>query len=63
MNHMYAYSRDNRKIKFRMASAQHFINEAPDISPIVVFLNGGVTATVQRASGELEAIFFERGGC
>ncbi len=35
MNHMYAYSRDNRKIKFRMASVQHFINEAPDISPIV----------------------------
>ncbi len=27
MNHMYAYSRD-RKIEFRMVSAQHFINEA-----------------------------------
>ncbi len=29
MNHTYAYSRDDRKIKFRMLSAQHFINEAP----------------------------------
>ncbi len=28
MNHMYAYFRDDRKIKFRMVSAQHFINEA-----------------------------------
>ncbi len=28
MNHTYAYSRDDRKIKFRMVSAQHFINEA-----------------------------------
>ncbi len=28
MNQMYAYSRDNRKIKFRMVSVQHFINEA-----------------------------------
>ncbi len=27
MNHTYAYSRD-RKIEFRMVSAQHFINEA-----------------------------------
>ncbi len=31
MNQRYAYSRDNRKIKFRMVSAQHFINEAPGI--------------------------------
>ncbi len=31
MNHMYAYSRDDRKIKFRMVSAQHFINEAPEL--------------------------------
>ncbi len=26
--HMYAYLRDDRKIKFRMVSAQYFINEA-----------------------------------
>ncbi len=31
MNHTYAYSRDDRKIKFRMVSAQHFINEAPEL--------------------------------
>ncbi len=31
MNHMYAYSRYNRKIKFRLVSAQHFINEAPGV--------------------------------
>ncbi len=31
MNHTYAYSRDDRKIKFRMVSAQHFINEAPEV--------------------------------
>ncbi len=30
MNHTYAYLRDYRKIKFKMVSAQHFINEAPD---------------------------------
>ncbi len=29
MNHMYAYLIDDRKIKFRMVSVQHFINEAP----------------------------------
>ncbi len=29
-SHTYAYSRYNRKIKFRMVSAQHFVNEAPD---------------------------------
>ncbi len=32
MNHMYAYLRDDRKIKFRMVSAQHFINEALGVS-------------------------------
>ncbi len=32
MNHTYTYSRDNRKIKFRMVSMQHFINEAPGVS-------------------------------
>ncbi len=30
MNRTYAYLRNDRKIKFRMVSAQHFINEAPD---------------------------------
>ncbi len=29
MNHTYAYSRNDRKINFRMVSAQHFINETP----------------------------------
>ncbi len=29
MNHTYAYLRNDRKIYFRMVSAQHFINEAP----------------------------------
>ncbi len=29
MNQTYAYSRYDRKIKFRMVSPQHFINEAP----------------------------------
>ncbi len=29
MNRTYAYLRNDRKIKFRMDSAQHFINEAP----------------------------------
>ncbi len=29
MNQTYAYSRYDRKIKFRMVSAQHFINEDP----------------------------------
>ncbi len=29
MNQTYAYSSYDRKIKFRMVSAQHFINEAP----------------------------------
>lgn len=28
----YAYLRDDLKIKFRMVSEQHFINEAPDLS-------------------------------
>ncbi len=28
MNHMCTYLRDYHKIKFRMGSAQHFINEA-----------------------------------
>ncbi len=28
---IYAYLRNDRKIKFRMASAQHFINEAPGL--------------------------------
>ncbi len=31
MNHMYAYSRDDREIKFRTVSAQHFINEVPEL--------------------------------
>ncbi len=31
MNHTYAYLRDDHKIKFRMVSAQHFINEAPGL--------------------------------
>ncbi len=30
MNRSYAYLRYDRKIKFRMVSVQHFINEAPD---------------------------------
>ncbi len=30
MNHMYAYLRDDRKIKFRMVPVQYFINEAPE---------------------------------
>ncbi len=30
MNRTYAYLRNDRKIKFRMLSAQQFINEAPD---------------------------------
>ncbi len=35
INHMYLYSRDDRKIKFRMVSAQHFINEAPSVANLV----------------------------
>ncbi len=31
MNRMYAYLRNDRKIKFRTVSAQHFINEAPGV--------------------------------
>ncbi len=34
INQTYAYSRDDRKITFRMVSVQHFINEAPDLNPI-----------------------------
>ncbi len=30
MNRTYAYLRNDRKIKFRMVSAQHLINEAPE---------------------------------
>ncbi len=29
INHTNAYLRDERKLKFRIVSAQHFINEAP----------------------------------
>ncbi len=32
MNRTYAYLRNYRKIKFRMVSVQHFINEAPGLS-------------------------------
>ncbi len=35
MNRTYAYLRNVRKIKFRMVSAQHFINETPGL-----FLSG-----------------------
>ncbi len=31
MNRMYAYLRNDRKIKFRTVSVQHFINEAPGV--------------------------------
>ncbi len=31
MNRTYAYLRDDRKIKFRMVSVQHFITEAPEV--------------------------------
>ncbi len=31
MNRTYAYLRNDCKIKFRMVSAQHFINEAPGL--------------------------------
>ncbi len=31
MNHTNAYLRNDRKIKFRMVSAQHFINETPGL--------------------------------
>ncbi len=31
MNHTSAYSRDDRKITFRMVSAQHVINETPGV--------------------------------
>ncbi len=31
MNQTYAYLRYYRKIKYRMVSAQHFINEAPEL--------------------------------
>ncbi len=34
MNHPYAYLRDDRKINFKMVSAQHFIDEAPELNPI-----------------------------
>ncbi len=34
MNHTYAYSRVDCKIKFRMVSVQHFINEAPVLALI-----------------------------
>ncbi len=30
MNYPYAYLRHDRKINFKMFSAQHFINEAPE---------------------------------
>ncbi len=39
MNQTYAYSRYDRKIKFRMVSAQHFINEAPDVI-VLTFKSG-----------------------
>ncbi len=32
MNHTYVYLRDDREIKFRMFSVQHFINEAPKLA-------------------------------
>ncbi len=45
MNRTYAYLRNDRKIKFRMVSAQHFINEAPDlwtVAVMTVFLQSSV---------------------
>ncbi len=33
---MYAYLRNYRKIKFRMVSVQHFINEAPGLLNLLV---------------------------
>ncbi len=32
MNQTYAYLGYDRKIKFRMVSVHHFINEAPDVT-------------------------------
>ncbi len=46
MNQTYAYSRYDRKIKFRMVSAQHFINEAPGIDGIEGELIKGVGEAV-----------------
>ncbi len=43
MNRTYAYLRNDRKIKFRMVSVQHFINEAPGsrgLVPMAVFTGG-----------------------
>ncbi len=34
MNRTYAYLRNDRKIKFRMVSVQHFINEAPGVNAL-----------------------------
>ncbi len=39
MNRKYAYLRNDRKVKFRIASAQHFINEAPGDEENVIFYN------------------------
>ncbi len=44
MNQTYAYSRYDRKIKFRMVSVQHFINEAPRSGPHLLYTICGIFA-------------------
>ncbi len=44
MNHTNAHLRNDRKIKFRMVSAQHFINETPGV------LMGRVSVTISYSS-------------
>ncbi len=38
MNHTYTYLRNDRKIKFRMVSAQNVINEDPGIVNVSLFI-------------------------
>ncbi len=49
MNHTYAYLRDDRKIKFRMVSAQYFINEAPGVVWIIVMFLSAVWTLILTA--------------
>ncbi len=44
MNRTYAYLRDDRKIKFRKASVQHFITKAPEVWAVITLVfSAGVT--------------------
>ncbi len=60
MNQTYAYSRYDRKIKFRMVSAQHFINEAPGLETYLATPSPSHSASSAR---QLSSWWCVWGGC